>query len=73
MCDKHSFRAVIDKMNKREHDMAMWFTGADCSECKCPIYTSERPILWCKEGCVNNGKRKPEDKDYMGFISDLVR
>jgi len=91
MCDKHSFRAVLDKMNKHEQvmmreasaydrfmkkqkdeDITMWFTEQHCSVCESPIYTNGK-LYWCKEGCINNGRRRTDDKDYMKFIKENAR
>ena len=58
---------------QKEEDITMWFTDEFCTECNCPIYTSERPVLWYKEGCVNNGRRGADDKDYMKFIKENCR
>jgi hypothetical protein len=69
---KTAYETLMEK-KKLHPDITMWFTDELCAECKCPIYTSERPILWCKEGCINNGKRKPQDRDYMKFVKENCR
>ena len=51
-----------------------WFTDGLCTRCKKPIRTDGKSV-WCSEGCIWDNKpvRRDEDKDYMGFISDLIR
>jgi predicted nucleic acid-binding Zn ribbon protein len=43
-----------------------------CPECGKDIITDGK-IEWCGEMCIQNGKRGKEEKDYMGFISDLIK
>ena len=66
-----SYNLLMKK--QKEEEITMWFTDEFCTECNCPIYTSERPVLWCKEGCVNNGKRSAGDTDYMKFVKENCR
>lgn len=89
MCDKSSFRpapktevgydalmengydALMEK-RKENPDITMWFTDQDCDICGSPVFTSGK-LYWCKKGCSNDGRISMQDKDYMGFISDLIK
>jgi hypothetical protein len=68
---KTAYEILMEK-KKLHPDITMWFTEQHCPECECPVFTNG-VLLWCKEGCINNGKRKPEDKDYMKFVKENCR
>ena len=75
---KNAYELFMEKQ-KRHPDTTMWFIEQHCPECNAEIYTDGK-ILWCKDGCHRHGKRqylaeknRKESKDYMGFISDLIK
>lgn len=84
MSDKYSYPGKPPKsayeilMEKKKHlsecDETVWFTNDNCEICKRPIFTNGK-LSWCGSGCIQNAKStfRKDDKDYMGFISDLIR
>ena len=56
-------------MEKRTRDKTHWFIDEKCEECGKDIYTDGK-LFYCKESCIQNGKRGKTDPDRMGFITD---
>jgi hypothetical protein len=61
-------------MEANRRKQTLMFTDDICPRCQSPIRTDGK-TLWCTNGCIHDNKSvKPkEDRDYMGFISDLIR
>lgn len=81
MSDKCSFRGDVRPpqtayellmKKKRIEGVTMWFTETKCNLCDHDIYTDGK-LYWCSRSCRQNGMQTPDDKNYMGFISDLIR
>lgn len=58
--------------HRRHPDKTIWFTDLKCPECGKDIFTDGK-LEWCKDSCIRDGMRVQDDKDYMGFVSDLIR
>jgi hypothetical protein len=57
---------------KKKLDVTMWFAEEKCNHCGHDVYTDGK-LFWCSKGCIQNGKRGKDEKDFMGFISDLIK
>ena len=73
---KTAYELLMEKkrtMEKKKNDnVTMWFTETKCNLCDHDIYTDGK-LYWCSGSCRQNGMQTPDDKNYMGFISDLIR
>ena len=67
---KSAYELLLEKQKREE--ITMWFTETHCEVCESPIYTNGK-LYWCKEGCIQYGKRGKRDKEGFGFINDLIR
>lgn len=59
-------------MAKRKRDKRIWFTDEKCEICGKDLITDGK-VFWCSENCSQDGKMGKDDKNYMGFISDLIK
>lgn len=70
---KTAYELLMEKQKRlKECDTTMWFTDEKCEECGKDVFTDGR-IFYCKEMCINHGKRGAMDKEGFGFINDLIR
>lgn len=67
---RSAYELLMEKQKRlKECDVTMWFIEEHCDECGSPVFTDGK-LFYCKEKCINHGKRGKDDPDRMGFITD---